>query len=139
MSKLKVLVLCTGNSCRSQMLHGYLRFFGADKLEVYSAGVEVHGLNPIAVGIMAEDGVNIMQYTSNHIDEYRDISFDFVITVCDNARESCPWFPSYAKLIHHSFNDPAAAKGSVKEILAEFRKVREEIKSFAQQFVSELG
>jgi len=139
MSKLKVLVLCTGNSCRSQILHGYLRFFGADKLEVYSAGVEVHGLNPIAVGIMAEDGVNIMQYTSNHIDEYRDISFDFVITVCDNARETCPWFPSDAKLIHHSFNDPAAAKGSVKEILAEFRKVREEIKSFAQQFVSELG
>jgi len=139
MSKLKVLVLCTGNSCRSQILHGYLRFFGADKLEVYSAGVEVHGLNPIAVGIMAEDGVNIMQHTSNQIDEYRDISFDFVITVCDNARETCPWFPSDAKLIHHSFNDPAAAKGSVKEILAEFRKVREEIKDFARQFVSELG
>jgi arsenate reductase (thioredoxin) len=139
MSKFKVLVLCTGNSCRSQILHGYLRFFGADKLEVYSAGVEVHGLNPIAVGIMAQDGVNIMQHTSNHIDEYRDISFDFVITVCDNARETCPWFPSNAKLIHHSFNDPAAAKGSIKEILSEFRKVRDEIKDFARQFVSELG
>lgn len=117
------------------MLHGYLQFFGADKIEVYSAGVEVHGLNPIALGIMAEDEINIMLHTSNHIDEYRVISFDFVITVCDNARETCPWFPSNAKLIHHSFNDPAAANGSVKEILNEFRKVRDDIKSFAQTFL----
>jgi arsenate reductase (thioredoxin) len=121
------------------MLHGYLQFFGADKLEVYSAGVEVHGLNPIAVGIMSEDGINITQHTSNHIDEYRNISFDYVITVCDNARETCPWFPSNAKLIHHSFPDPAAAMGSVKEILSEFRKVRAAIKAFARQFVNELG
>jgi len=138
MQKLKVLVLCTGNSCRSQMLHGYLQFFGSDKLEVYSAGVEVHGLNPIAVGIMAEDGINIIQHTSNHIDDYRNIPFDYVITVCDNARETCPWFPSNAKMIHHSFNDPAAARGTVKEILIEFRKVRSEIKAFAQQFVEEV-
>lgn len=138
MQKIKILVLCTGNSCRSQMLHGYLQFFGADKFEVYSAGVEVHGLNPIAVGIMSEDGINITQHTSNHIDDYRNISFDYVITVCDNARETCPWFPSNAKMIHHSFNDPAAARGTVKEILLEFRKVRAEIKSFAQQFVKVL-
>lgn len=121
------------------MLHGYLQFFGSDKLEVYSAGVEVHGLNPVAVGIMAEDGINIMRHTSNHIDEYRDVSFDIVITVCDNARETCPWFPSNAKLIHHSFNDPGAANGSVRDILIEFRKVRDEVKSFAKQFVQEFS
>jgi arsenate reductase len=120
------------------MLHGYLHFFGADKLEVYSAGVEVHGLNPIAVGIMAEDGVNILHHTSNHIDEYRNITFDYVITVCDNARETCPWFPSNAQMIHHSFRDPAGAFGSAKQIINEFRSVREEVKTFAQIFVKNL-
>jgi arsenate reductase (thioredoxin) len=138
MQKLKVLVLCTGNSCRSQMLHGYLQFFGADKLEVYSAGVEVHGLNPIAVGIMAEDGINIMQHTSNHIDDYRNISFDFVITVCDSAVETCPWFPAKAQMIHHSFKDPAGAFGSTNQIINEFRSVRADMKSFALTFVRDI-
>lgn len=132
----KILVLCTGNSCRSQMAHGYLEHFGKGKVEVYSAGVEVHGLNPIAVGIMNEDGIDITKKTSNHIDDYMELEFDLVFTVCDNAKESCPYFPSTAEMIHHSFTDPAGATGSVKEILASFRAVRTEIKEFCKELVN---
>jgi len=135
----KILVLCTGNSCRSQMLDGYLKQIGRDWLVVYSAGVEVHGLNPKAVQVMAEDGVDISKHTSNHIDDFRDVNFDNVITVCDHARESCPWFPAKAKLVHHSFEDPAKATGSAEEVLNSFRKVRDEIKAYAQKFVAEIG
>jgi len=135
----KILVLCTGNSCRSQILDGYLKQMGEDRLAVFSAGVEVHGLNPKAVQVMAEDGVDISMHTSNHIDDYRDVNFDYVITVCDHARESCPWFPAKAKLIHHSFEDPAKATGSAEEVLHSFRVVRDEIKAYAQKFVAELG
>ncbi|MET0760222.1 MAG: arsenate reductase ArsC, partial [Flavobacterium sp.] len=133
----KILVLCTGNSCRSQMAHGYLQHFGKDKVQVYSAGVEVHGLNPFAVGIMAEDGIDISKHTSNHVDEYKDIDFDFdyVITVCDNAKEACPFFPTKTKTIHHSFEDPSKASGTAKELIAEFRKVRDEIKEFSKEFI----
>ena len=132
----KILVLCTGNSCRSQMAHGYLEHFGKGKVEVYSAGVEVHGLNPIAVGIMNEDGIDITKKTSNHIDDYMELEFDLVFTVCDNAKESCPYFPNTAEIIHHSFTDPAGATGSVKEILASFRAVRTEIKEFCKELVN---
>lgn len=132
-----ILVLCTGNSCRSQMLHGYLKHFTGDSANIYSAGVETHGLNPRAVQVMAEDSVDISHHTSNHIDEYREVSFDYVITVCDHARETCPWLPSGAEKIHHSFPDPAKAEGSEAEVLQMFRNVRDEIRNFAQQFAKE--
>ena len=134
----KILVLCTGNSCRSQMAHGYLQYFGKEKIQVFSAGVEIHGLNPFAVGIMAEDEIDISKNTSNHVDEYSNISFDYVITVCDNAKESCPFFPSQTKTIHHSFEDPSKASGSAKELIAEFRKVRNQIKEFSKSFIENL-
>ncbi len=110
--KTKILVLCTGNSCRSQIAHGYLNFFGKDKVEVFSAGVETHGVNPNAIATMREEGIDISHHTSNHVDEYKDIDFDYVITVCDNAKERCPYFPARIKLVHHNFPDPAKAKGT---------------------------
>lgn len=133
----KILVLCTGNSCRSQIAEGYLKKFANDKAVVYSAGIETHGVNPKAIATMAEDGVDISNHTSNNIDEYSEISFDFIITVCDNAKENCPFFPSQAKRFHHNFPDPAKATGNETEILEEFRKVREMIKTYTQNFVSE--
>lgn len=132
----KILVLCTGNSCRSQIAEGYLRHFAGDKAVVYSAGVETHGVNPCAITIMQEDGIDISQHTSNNMDEYRDIDFDFVITVCDNAKERCPFFPSKAQKFHHNFPDPAKATGSEEEIMAQFRAVRDEIKEYCRNFVS---
>lgn len=133
----RVLVLCTGNSCRSQMMHGFLQQFGGDTWQISSAGVEIHGLNPRAVQVMKEDGVDISHHQSVHIDEYQGISFEYVITVCDHARETCPWFPANAEMIHQSFNDPAKANGSEEEIRNEFRRVRDEIKSFAKRFITE--
>ena len=133
----KILVLCTGNSCRSQIAEGYLRRFAGDHAEVYSAGVETHGVNPRAIAIMKEDGIDISGHTSNNIDEYLDIDFDFVITVCDNARERCPYFPTKAQKFHYNFPDPAKARGTEMEIMAEFRSVREMIKTYSEQFVQE--
>ena len=135
-TKKKVLVLCTGNSCRSQIAEGYLRQFAGDRAEVYSAGVETHGVNPRAIAIMKEDGTDISSHTSNNIDEYAGIEFDFVITVCDNARERCPYFPTRAKKFHYNFPYPAKATGTEEEIMSEFRKVREMIKSYCRDFVS---
>ena len=131
-----VLVLCTGNSCRSQLLHGYLHALLGARAQVYSAGVEVHGLNPRAVRVMAEDGVDISHHTSNHVDEYTAVPFAYVLTVCDHANEVCPVFPSTAKKLHHNFPDPARATGSVAEIMGEFRAVRDEVKAYAQDFAS---
>ena len=131
----RILVLCTGNSCRSQVAHGYLQHLGGNAIEVYSAGVETHGLNPKAVLVMAEDGIDISTHTSNHIDEYQNLEFDFVITVCDHAREVCPWFPAKAEIIHRSFPDPAKAIGSEEDIMKEFRTVRNEIKAYCQNFL----
>ena len=131
----KILVLCTGNSCRSQMAEGYLRKYAGDKAEVYSAGIETHGVNPRAIQIMKEDGIDISNHTSNNINEYRDINFDFVITVCDHAKEQCPFFPSNAKKFHYNFPDPAKASGSEEEIMNHFREVRELIKDYSKQFV----
>ena len=132
----KVLVLCTGNSCRSQIAEAYLRHFAGEKAEIYSAGVETHGVNPRAISTMKEDGIDISQYTSNNIDEYFNIDFDFVITVCDNAKERCPFFPTKAKKFHQNFPDPAKATGTEEEILAQFRQVRQMIKSYSQEFVT---
>ncbi|SMC66140.1 arsenate reductase ArsC [Pedobacter africanus] len=131
----KILVLCTGNSCRSQIAEGYLRHFAAGRAEIYSAGVETHGVNPRAIATMKEDGIDISGHTSNNMDEYRDIDFDFVITVCDNAKERCPFFPSKALKFHHNFPDPAKASGTEEEIMAQFRAVREEIKAYSEAFI----
>ena len=133
----KILVLCTGNSCRSQVAEGYLRHFARNKAEIYSAGIETHGVNPKAIAIMKEDGINISHHTSNNIEEYRNIDFDFVITVCDNAKERCPLFPGTAQKFHHNFPDPAKATGTEEEILKEFRKVREMIKDYSRKFVED--
>lgn len=133
----KILVLCTGNSCRSQIAEGYLRKFAGEKATVYSAGVETHGVNPKAISIMAEDGIDICGHTSNNIDEYKDIDFDFVITVCDNAKERCPYFPSNAKKFHHNFPDPGKATGSEEQIMQQFRTVREMVKAYSENFVNE--
>ena len=130
-----ILVLCTGNSCRSQIAEGYLRYFAKDKANVYSAGVETHGVNPGAVKIMAEDHIDISGHTSNNVNEYVSVPFDFVITVCDNAKERCPYFPTNAEKFHYNFPDPAKATGTEEEIMEEFRRVREMIKEYAKEFV----
>ncbi|MEY3591334.1 MAG: hypothetical protein RLZZ38_290 [Bacteroidota bacterium] len=130
--KKNILVLCTGNSCRSQLAEGYLRYFHGDNANVYSAGVETHGVNPRAIATMKEDGLDISAHTSNHVDEYLHIPFDLILTVCDHASERCPIFPSSAKRIHYNFPDPAKATGTEAEITAAFRQVRDEIKSFCQ-------
>lgn len=131
-----ILVLCTGNSCRSQIAEGYLKYFAGSKANIYSAGIETHGVNPRAVAIMKEDGIDISNHTSNHIDEYRNIDFDFVITVCDNAKERCPYFPSQAIKFHYNFPDPAKATGSEEEIMKQFRDVRQQISEYCKNFVS---
>lgn len=131
-----ILVLCTGNSCRSQMAHGYLKDFAKDKATIYSAGVETHGLNPNAVKYMMEDGIDISNHTSNHIDEYMDIKFDLILTVCDHANESCPYFPSSAEKIHHNFEDPSKVEGSEVEISSKFREVRDEIKIYCREILA---
>lgn len=132
----KVLVLCTGNSCRSQIAEGYLRYFAKDKAEIYSAGVETHGVNPRAIATMKEDGIDISNHTSNNVGEYASINFDFIITVCDNAKERCPYFPSQAIRFHHNFPDPSKTNGSEKEIMADFRRVRGIIKNYCETFVT---
>lgn len=135
--KKNILVLCTGNSCRSQIAEGYLRQFAGEKANVFSAGIETHGVNPKAVTTMNEDGIDISNHTSNHIDEYRNIDFDFVITVCDNAKERCPFFPSEAQKFHHNFPDPAKATGTDEAVRAQFAKVRQQIKDYCRAFVEE--
>jgi arsenate reductase len=133
----RILVLCTGNSCRSQIAEGYLKHFAKNKAEVHSAGVETHGVNPKAITVMKEDGIDISHHTSNNINEYRNIDFDFVITVCDNAKERCPIFPSKAKQFHHNFPDPAKTTGREKEVLQQFRNVRDEVRAYCKKFISE--
>ncbi len=133
----KILVLCTGNSCRSQLAEGYLRFYAGKRAVVFSAGVETHGVNPGAIAVMKEDGIDISAHTSNNIDEYRHVDFDFVITVCDNAKERCPVFPSRAKQFHYNFPDPAKATGTPEEIVQQFRIVRDMIKAYCKKFVDE--
>ncbi len=135
--KKKILVLCTGNSCRSQIAEGYLRYFLDNKAEVFSAGIETHGVNKVAISTMKEDNIDISKHTSNHIDEYKDINFDFVITVCENAQEQCPNFQSNAKKFHYNFPDPAKLNGTDEEIKTHFFQVREMIKDYCDKFVKE--
>ncbi|QHS55186.1 arsenate reductase ArsC [Mucilaginibacter sp. 14171R-50] len=135
MSQKNILVLCTGNSCRSQIAEGYLRHFAGKSANVYSAGIETHGVNPKAIVVMAEDHIDISKHTSNHVNEYMGIPFDQVITVCDNANEACPFFPGKVERYHENFPDPAKATGTPEEVMDEFRRVRDLIKVYAADFV----
>lgn len=132
---MNLLILCTGNSCRSQIAEGWFRHFAPEGTNVFSAGVETHGVNPKAIETMKEAGIDISSHTSNHVDEYRNLPFDFVITVCDNAKERCPYFPTDAQKFHHNFPDPAKATGTAAEVNQAFREVREMIKVYAEAFV----
>jgi arsenate reductase (thioredoxin) len=132
---LKILFLCTGNSCRSQIAEGWARALKGDVIEPYSAGIEVHGMNPHAVKVMAEAGVDISQHWSKHLDELKNIQFDWVVTVCDSAKESCPIFPGITKRFHVSFDDPPRKTkhlSNEEEILAVYRRVRDEIRKFVE-------
>jgi len=134
--KLKVLFLCTGNSCRSQMAEGWARHLHGDIYEPYSAGIESHGLNQSAVKVMKEARVDIASHYSKTLDELRSIEFDWVITVCDNANETCPIFPGKLKKMHQSFDDPprlAREAKSEEEALGYYRRVRDEIKKYIQK------
>lgn len=132
---MNILVLCTGNSCRSQMAEGYLKHFVKEAAVIYSAGVETHGVNPRAIAIMKEDEIDISQHTSNNLDEYLDISFDFILTVCDNAKERCPFFPGKAERLHYNFFDPSKVEGTEQEMHAAFTKTRNQIKTYCKDFV----
>ena len=130
----KILILCTGNSCRSQIAHGYLDHLTNNSVSVFSAGIEKHGLNKNAVKCMAEIGIDISSYNSNHIDEYINENFDFIITVCDNANETCPILPnSNAKKIHRNFKDPSKINNGLYNESFDF--VRDEIKNFMIKFI----
>ena len=135
MPKIKILFLCTGNSCRSQMAEGWARHLRGDVLEAYSAGIETHGLNPNAVKVMAEAGVDISGHRSKHVAELSDVVLDCVVTVCDHASEQCPIFPGPTKVIHSGFDDPpklARAASTEAETLAPYRRVRDEIRAFVE-------
>jgi arsenate reductase len=131
-----ILVLCTGNSCRSQIAHGYLNHFTKNNIKIFSAGIETHGINPGAAAIMKEDGIDISAHTSNNVTEYAHIEFDFVITVCDHANENCPFIPSKnAVRLHHNFFDPSKVTGSDDDKHKAFLRAREEIKNYVRLFV----
>lgn len=133
--KKNILVLCTGNSCRSQIAEGYLRHYANGKANIFSAGVEIHGVNPKAIATMKADGIDISGHTSNHVDEYADIDFDLILTVCDNAKERCPILPVQAIKLHHNFTDPAKTSGTVEEINQAFAAVRDEIKIYCKEMM----
>jgi len=140
--KFKILFLCTGNSCRSQMAEGWARQLKSDVIEPYSAGIEIHGLNPNAVKVMAEAGVDISGHKSKHFTKLKDIDFDYVITVCDDAYEKCPVFPGKAKTIHVGFDDPprlAKAAKSPEEALNIYRRIRDEIRDFVKRLPDTLA
>ncbi len=131
--KIKVMFLCTGNSCRSQIAEGWANHLKSDVMEAYSAGIRPIGVNPKTIEVMGEAGVDISDHTSKHIDDLAGIDFDYVVTVCDNAREQCPVFPDRAKLVNKAFEDPYFAAGSEEEIMDVFRKVRDQIKTFIEE------
>jgi arsenate reductase len=137
--KLKLLFLCTGNSCRSQMAEGWTRHLKSDVIDVYSAGIETHGLNPNAVKVMAEAGVDISGHRSQHIDEFKEIAIDVVVTVCGHAHETCPYFPANCNVVHVGFDDPPkmakelAERGASEEQQLDcYRAVRDQIKAFVE-------
>lgn len=135
--KKSILVLCTGNSCRSQMAHGYLKTFAKEKAQIYSAGIEKHGVNPRAISIMKEDGIDISNHTSNNVTEYDAIDFDYILTVCDHANENCPHIPGDAQKLHRDFYDPSKINSENEtEIHAAFEKARDEIREYCNTFVA---
>lgn len=139
---LKVLFLCTGNSCRSQMAEGWARKLKGDAIESYSAGIETHGLNPKAVQVMAEAGVDISGHRSKHVRELSHVAFDYVVTVCGNAQESCPVFPGKTKVVHVGFDDPprlAKEAQTEEEALNHYRRVRDEIRQFVETLPESLS
>lgn len=138
--KKKVLFLCTGNSCRSQMAEAWLRSLGGDSFEVYSAGLDPHGVNPYTIKVMEEAGVDMSDHRSKDLDEYMGkMDFDYLITVCGNADERCPFFPGIGTRLHWPFEDPAAFMGPEAEKLAAFREIREQIKTKIQAWLDERG
>jgi len=131
----KILFLCTGNSCRSQMAEGFARALKSNRFEAYSAGIETHDLNPNAVRVMAEVGIDISAQQSTHVDQLRHIDFDWVVTVCDHAAEQCPVFPGRARVVHRAFDDPpklARDARSEEEALGAYRRVRDEIGAYIE-------
>ena len=142
-SRLKVLFLCTGNSCRSQMAEGWARRLKGDAVEPYSAGIETHGLNPLAVRVMREAGVDISGHRSTLVDEYAHVPFDYVVTVCDHAHESCPaWITRGPRVIHVGFDDPprlAKSARTEEEALGHYRRVRDEIRAFIETLPDSLA
>ena len=130
-----ILILCTGNSCRSQIAEGYLKFFAGKKANIYSAGIETHGVNPKAIQVMSEVGIDISSHTSNNFEEYNEIDFQHIITVCDHAASNCPIIKSNASAHHYSCPDPSTATGSNEEVIEKFRKVRDQIKEYLETFV----
>lgn len=137
MNKKNILVLCTGNSCRSQMAHGYLKNYIEQRANIYSAGIETHGINPGAIATMDKDGIDISKHTSNHVNEYDGIHWDFIITVCDHAQENCPFIASPDAIrLHHNFYDPSKFEGNKNETEAAFAKARNEIKTYCLDFIN---
>ena len=133
-----VLVLCTGNSCRSQIAHGYLNSYCKGKANIYSAGIEVHGVNPIAIEVMKDDGIDISSNSSNNVQEYLSINFDFILTVCNHAHENCPFFPNINAIrIHKNFMDPSKFDLSEEESINKFILVRDQIKEFCLNFAND--
>ena len=133
--KVKVLFLCTGNSCRSQMAEGWARSLKSGVMKAYSAGIETHGLNPNAVKVMMEAGVDISSQCSKHVDDFKDVAFDYVVTVCGHANENCPFFPGQTSVIHAGFDDPpklAETAETEEEALKHYRRVRDEIRTFIE-------
>lgn len=136
--KKRVLILCTGNSARSQMAEGLLRDMAGDKFEVFSAGTKPSIVRPEAIAALKEKGIDISNHRSKSVDEFTGQEFDYIITVCDNAKENCPVFPAKAKRVHHSFEDPAAVEGDEETRLNAFRRVRDEIEATLHEFVSQM-
>jgi arsenate reductase (thioredoxin) len=134
MAKQRVLILCTGNSARSQMAEGLLRHDAGERFDVESAGTKPSRLRPEAIAAMREIGIDISGHRSKGVDEFAGRQFDYVLTVCDNAKESCPIFPGHAVTIHHNFEDPAASQGTEEDRLAAFRRVRDQIREYLRCF-----
>ena len=130
--KIKVLFLCTGNSCRSQIAEGWARELKGNVIDAYSAGIRPFGVSSRAIKVMAEEGVNISMHKSQHVDEFSGIDFDYVVTLCDNAAENCPVFSGKTRIVHKPFDDPYFASGSEEQIMATFRKVRDDIRTFIE-------
>ncbi len=137
MTRKRVLILCTGNSARSQMAEGLLRHDAGDRFDVFSAGVDPIPIRPEAIAVMGELGIDLSGHRSKHVDEFANELFDFVLTVCDHAREICPVLPGAVRAIHRSFLDPGNFRGSERERLAEFRRVRDEIREYLRHFPGE--